>query len=169
MLIQTAFALAALMPVAQSAASQAAPRLEYQSPLSGYRRIEDPPRADWPAANHEVHRIGGWQAYARMSQPNTGSAPAGAAAASDPHRHAQTPGAAHQGMHQGMYSGMHSGMHSGKDEPMNKDKPKPRAQHQHMQPQMHQHGPGRAPASGGKHLHDPAKSKSDTEGKGLKR
>lgn len=162
MLIQTAFALAALMPAAQSAASQPTPRLEYQSPLSGYRRIEDPPRADWPAANHEVHRIGGWQAYARMSQPNSGAAPSSAAAANDTHKHGQIPGAPHQGMHRGMQSGKHEPTHN--NEPMHKDK------HQHTREHTHRHDLGRAPAPGGGHQYEPvskgaAKPQPDTDKK----
>ena len=44
------------------------PPVIYVSPLKQYRPLPDEPLASWRAANEEVEKIGGWQAYAKESQ-----------------------------------------------------------------------------------------------------
>lgn len=60
------------------------PPLQHASPLAGYRRLADQPVADWPEANQNVRRIGGWRTYLR---DGAASAPSPAASAAPAHRH----------------------------------------------------------------------------------
>jgi hypothetical protein len=93
-------ALALAVPVSAQPASSARPAdataavppLVHLSALSGYKRLSEPPAADWKAANQNVERIGGWRAYAREANASA-SAPAASASAPVPkapapaHRH----------------------------------------------------------------------------------
>jgi len=62
-------------------AAAAVPPAAYRSSLGSYRRLADPPPADWKAANQTVERIGGWRAYAREANAPTPAASAPAAPA----------------------------------------------------------------------------------------
>lgn len=66
---------------------QPVPRLTYRSALADATRPLDAPAVAWPAANAEVGRIGGWQAYARE-----GAAPPRPAASPGAHGHHHPPG-----------------------------------------------------------------------------
>ena len=52
--------------------------LQYQSPLTNYRRYDDQAVQPWREANDRVGQIGGWRTYAKeaAAQPSTGQAPA---------------------------------------------------------------------------------------------
>ena len=49
-------------------AQAALPPLIYRSALQGYRPNVEAVVGNWPAANAQVGRIGGWRAYAREAQ-----------------------------------------------------------------------------------------------------
>ncbi len=49
-------------------AQAALPPLIYRSALQGYRPNVEAAVGNWPAANAQVGRIGGWRAYAREAQ-----------------------------------------------------------------------------------------------------
>jgi hypothetical protein len=95
-------ALALAVPVPAQAASSAhpadataaVPPLVHLSALSGYKRLSEPPAADWKAVNQNVERIGGWRAYAREAN-SSASAPAAAASASAPVPKAPAPAHRH--------------------------------------------------------------------------
>lgn len=70
-----------LLPVAAAAATSQSlhrpdpldaqaplPPLIYRSALQGYRPNVEAAVGNWPAANEQVGRIGGWRAYAREAQ-----------------------------------------------------------------------------------------------------
>jgi hypothetical protein len=69
-------------PALTSAATQAisASRLTYRSALDGYQPFTDDLPLNWPAANDNVARLGGWRAYAKEAaqpaDPPTDQAPA---------------------------------------------------------------------------------------------
>jgi hypothetical protein len=69
---------------AVAAAAHAAPTVpaapetpagRYQSAFERYRAFADQPVRPWAQVNEEVHRIGGWRAYAR--EANEAAEPAG--------------------------------------------------------------------------------------------
>ncbi|MEW6703646.1 MAG: hypothetical protein AB1430_02195 [Pseudomonadota bacterium] len=53
----------------------------YTSAFEGYRRYQDQAVGSWQQANELVHRIGGWQAYAREASEPAQRAPAAPARA----------------------------------------------------------------------------------------
>ena len=58
-------------------AQAALPLLRYRSALQAYRPNVAAAVGNWPAANEQVGRIGGWRAYAREAQqPDAAPAPA---------------------------------------------------------------------------------------------
>ena len=61
MALLSAFATAG----AQTGVASPAPRLQFQSVLSGYRAFNDQPVQAWRDTNDQVRNIGGWRAYAR--------------------------------------------------------------------------------------------------------
>lgn len=75
------------------------PPVTYESPMLGYRRLDDDRRIPWKDANQTVNRIGGWRAYAREAQQpdavgpapgtksETGVAPTRVPSRDHPHRH----------------------------------------------------------------------------------
>ena len=74
---------ASAQPTHPADATAAVPPLTHRSAFTGYKRLAEPPAADWKAANQNVERIGGWRAYAREANaaapaPSPSSAPASA-------------------------------------------------------------------------------------------
>jgi hypothetical protein len=59
-------------PAATSVQVEARP-VPYESPFKGYRRLDEPRAASWPAANDLVHRLGGWKAFASGKVPEDSS------------------------------------------------------------------------------------------------
>jgi hypothetical protein len=70
------------------------PAATHRSAFADYRRLADPPPADWKGANQTVERIGGWRAYAR--EANTPAPAASAASAPDTMRIPRPPAPAHR-------------------------------------------------------------------------
>jgi hypothetical protein len=96
-------ALALGVPVAAQTAHPAdatatVPPPTYRSAFTGYKRLSEPPPADWKAANQNVERIGGWRAYAREANAPSpaASAPAPAASAPETMRMPRAPAPAHR-------------------------------------------------------------------------
>ena len=49
--------------------------LQYQSPLSNYRKFDDQAVLSWREANDRVGQIGGWRVYAKEAAAAGGGAP----------------------------------------------------------------------------------------------
>lgn len=89
---------AAAQPAHPADATATVPPLVHHSALAGYKRLAEPPAADWKAANQTVERIGGWRAYAREAnaQAPAASAPARPASAPETMRIPRAPAPAHR-------------------------------------------------------------------------
>ncbi len=86
---------ASAQPTHPADATAAVPPLTYRSAFGGYKRLSEPPAADWKTANQNVERIGGWRAYAREANAPA-SAPAPAASAPGTMRLPRAPAPAHR-------------------------------------------------------------------------
>jgi hypothetical protein len=86
---------ASAQPAHPADAAATVPPLTYRSAFSGYKRLSEPPAADWKAANQNVERIGGWRAYAREANA-AASAPAPAASAAETIGVPKAPAPAHR-------------------------------------------------------------------------
>ncbi len=66
-----------LPPADPSDAQVKVPPLVYQSALSRYRALQEPPALSWQSLNEATNRAGGWRAYAReVESPEPPAAPA---------------------------------------------------------------------------------------------
>lgn len=69
-------------PAQKSETSPLPTQLQFTSALEGYRAYTDQVVQSWREANDQVHRIGGWRAYAKEAATDQ---TASEAAAADPH------------------------------------------------------------------------------------